>query len=135
MVVKDRGISVGDRELLSHAELNLQAGRHYVLIGRNGSGKSTLLKSVLGETYLHSGSVHVTDFENIAYCDEDPWILNQTIRDNIIAFSEYSEGFYNTVIEACQLKEDLKHLPQGDLSQVGSRGISLSGGQKARVVS
>lgn len=115
--------------------VDIPASTLTLVVGPIASGKSTLLKSFLGETYLHSGTVCVSDFEEVAYCDQDSWILNETIRKNIVAFSEYTEGFYNTVVRACQLEEDLGHLPQGDLTNVGSQGISLSGGQKARVVS
>lgn len=105
-----------------------------LIVGPVASGKSTLLKSFLGETYLHSGTVRVAGMRHIAYCDQDAWTLNQTIRDNIVAFSDYSESFYNKAVHACQLEEDLSHLPKGDLSKVGSQGISLSGGQKQRLV-
>ncbi|KAI1849072.1 hypothetical protein JX266_005033 [Neoarthrinium moseri] len=104
-----------------------------LVVGPVASGKSTLLKSIIGETYIHSGTVSILGSAAVAYCDQDAWVLNQTIRANIVAFSEYSEGFYKTVVNACQLEEDFSHLPNGDLSMVGSQGISLSGGQKARV--
>lgn len=121
--------------VLRDIDVDIPASSLTLVVGPIASGKSTLLKSLLGETYLHSGTVCVSDFEEIAYCDQDSWILNETIRQNIVAFSEYTEGFYNTVVRACELEEDLSHLPQGDLTNVGSQGISLSGGQKARVVS
>ncbi|KAK6074727.1 ABC transporter [Seiridium cupressi] len=90
-------------------------------------------KPILKDINLESGSVHVAGMGDVAYCDQEAWILNQSIRDNIVAFSDYSEDFYNAVIRACQLEEDLSHLPKGDLSNVGSHGISLSGGQKQRL--
>lgn len=121
--------------ILRDVNIDIPASSLTFVVGPVASGKSTLLKSFLGETYLHSGTVRVSDLEELAYCDQDSWILNQTIRENIVAFSEYTKGFYDTVVSACQLEEDFRHLPQGDLSNVGSQGISLSGGQKARVVS
>jgi ATP-binding cassette, subfamily C (CFTR/MRP), member 1 len=124
-----------EETVLRDIDVSIPASTLTLVVGPIASGKSTFLKSLLGETYLHSGTVYVSDFEEIAYCDQDSWILNETIRQNIVAFSEYSEGFYNSVVKACQLEEDLSQLPQGDLTNVGSQGISLSGGQKARVVS
>lgn len=121
--------------ILRDVNVDIPASSLTLVVGPVASGKSTLLKSLLGETYLHSGTVEVSDLEELAYCDQDSWILNQTIRENIVAFSEYTKAFYDTVVRACQLEEDFRHLPQGDLSKVGSQGISLSGGQKARVVS
>jgi ATP-binding cassette, subfamily C (CFTR/MRP), member 1 len=124
-----------DRAALRDVSVEVHRSTLTFVVGPVASGKSTILKSLLGEAYLHGGTIDVTCVGNIAYCDQDAWILNQTIRENIVAFSGYTEGFYKTVIKACQLDEDLSHLPQGDLSKVGSQGISLSGGQKQRIVS
>ncbi|ETS81802.1 hypothetical protein PFICI_06804 [Pestalotiopsis fici W106-1] len=104
-----------------------------LVVGPVASGKSTLLKSILGETYLLGGTIDVAGQDNIAYCDQDAWILNLPIRQNIVGFSDYREEFYKKVLTACQLDEDLSHLPEGDLSLVGTQGISLSGGQKQRI--
>jgi ATP-binding cassette subfamily C (CFTR/MRP) protein 1 len=125
----------GDKAILNNISLKILPSTLTLLVGPIASGKSTLLKSLLGETYLHSGSIRFGDTDNVAYCDQEAWILNRSIRENIVGFSEYSEEFYSTVIKACQLEEDISHLPDGDLSVVGSQGISLSGGQKQRVVS
>ncbi|KAK9786665.1 hypothetical protein SCARD494_11156 [Seiridium cardinale] len=122
-----------DKPILKDISLEVRSSTLNLVVGPVASGKSTLLKSFLGETYLYSGSVHVAGMGDVAYCDQEAWILNQSIRDNIVAFSDYSEDFYNAVIRACQLEEDLSHLPKGDLSNVGSHGISLSGGQKQRL--
>jgi ABC-type multidrug transport system fused ATPase/permease subunit len=59
--------------------------------------------------------------------------MNKTIRDNILFGSKYDEEKYNSVIKACQLTRDLKNLKAGDLTEIGEKGINLSGGQKARV--
>lgn len=125
----------GEKAILNDISIKILPSTLTLLVGPVASGKSTLLKSLLGETYLHSGSIWFGDTGSVAYCDEDAWILNRSIRDNIVGFSEYSEEFYSTVMKACQLEEDVAHLPNGDLSVVGSQGISLSGGQKQRVVS
>lgn len=124
-----------EKPILTDINISVRASELVLVVGPVASGKSTLLKGFLGEVYLRSGSVHILDPDNVAYCDQDAWILNQSIRDNIVAFSDYDEKLYNSVIKACQLKEDLSYLPKGDLSQVGSQGISLSGGQKQRIVS
>lgn len=121
-IVKDVGVDIFSTQLT-------------LIIGPVACGKSTLLKGLLGEVYLLSGSVEYTVPHEIAYCDQDAWLLNQSIRDNIIAFGSYDKGFYDRVIQACQLVEDIQQLPKGDMTVIGSRGLSLSGGQKQRVVS
>lgn len=105
-----------------------------LIIGPVGSGKSTLLKALLGETPISSGAVYMSSLE-IGFCDQTSWIINGTIKDNIIGSSAYDEAWYITVVEACALISDLQLLPSGHLSLVGSKGITLSGGQRQRIVS
>ena len=69
----------------------------------------------------------------ISLIEQNPWILNQTIRDNILFGQRLIPEKYNETIETCQLARDLSILPGGDLTQIGEKGINLSGGQKARV--
>ncbi|KAH0285505.1 putative multidrug resistance protein, partial [Aureobasidium sp. EXF-3399] len=78
-------------------------------------GKSTLLQALLGEITQH------------------PWLTNTTIRSTIIGSSEANDTWYETVLAACDLDEDIKNLPEGDKTVVGSAGTALSGGQKQRL--
>lgn len=52
ILVKDLSISISQRELLSHAELSLKEGGHYVLVGRNGTGKSSMVVNQFKGTNL-----------------------------------------------------------------------------------
>jgi len=124
-----------DKPCLTDVSLDILPGSLTLVVGPVASGKSTLLKSFLRETYLLSGSVHFADMESVAFCDQDAWVLNLSIKDNILGFSEYSDSLYKNVVRACQLETDLRLFPDGDNTVVGSQGMSLSGGQKARVVS
>lgn len=106
-----------------------------MIVGPIGSGKSTLLKSILGETKLARGIVQL-DTPLISFCDQTPWLMNATIRDNIVGESGgYDEQWFNTVVEACDLKTDLRRFDLGALTVVGDKGLKLSGGQKQRMVS
>ena len=69
-----------------------------------------------------------------AYCAQTAWLVNETVRQNILGKSNYDEAWYDSVTKACALDHDFQQFPKGDLSLVGSKGISLSGGQKNRVV-
>ena len=75
--------------------------------------------------------IHISG--SMSYVQQTPWILNQTIRNNILLGEELDEDKYNDTIEICQLARDLEILEGGDLTQIGEKGINLSGGQKARV--
>ncbi|KAK0615109.1 P-loop containing nucleoside triphosphate hydrolase protein, partial [Bombardia bombarda] len=119
--------------IVKNLDFDIMPAQLTIVVGPVASGKSTLLKALLGEAYMLSGSVELTIPEEIAYCDQDAWLLNQTVKENILAFEQYDKGFYDQVIQACQLNEDLELLPSGDDTLIGSKGISLSGGQKQRV--
>lgn len=96
------------------------------ITGPIGCGKSTLLRSLLQNP---------TPSEAIAYCHQTPWIHDGTIRDNIIGQSELDIPWYRAVVQSCELDVDIKGMPEGDATPVGSRGSRLSGGQRQRVVS
>ena len=86
---------------------------------------------ILGELSPLNGSCKVTG--KIAYASQEPWIFSGTIRQNILCGLEFDSELYNKVIKVCALEKDFDLLPQGDVTLVGERGISLSGGQKARI--
>lgn len=119
--------------VLHGLDLSIKKGNITAIIGSVGSGKSTLLESAIGETICKSGSV--TSFQSrVAYCPQTPWIINDTIRQNITGAATFDPKWYNFVIWACALEDDFQNIPGGDMSKAGSSGITLSGGQKQRIV-
>lgn len=106
-----------------------------IVVGPIGCGKSSLLKAILGETKNESGVISLSH-PDVAFCDQTPWVMDASIRDNIVGESRGDdEVWYATVINACDLTEDLAALPEGDSTLVGDKGLKLSGGQKQRIVS
>ncbi|KAG9327868.1 hypothetical protein KVV02_000314 [Mortierella alpina] len=101
------------------------------IVGRIGQGKSSLLSAIIGEMYKCNGLVQVSG--KLAYVPQHAWIINATLRDNIIFGKEYDEARYKQVVFACGLEPDIAILTAGDLTGIGERGINLSGGQKQRV--
>ncbi|AAS54536.2 AGR047Wp [Eremothecium gossypii ATCC 10895] len=101
------------------------------IIGKVGSGKSALIQAMLGDLFRVNGSAVVRG--NVAYVSQVAWIMNGTVRDNILFGHKYDAKFYQQTIKACALTVDLSILPDGDNTFVGEKGISLSGGQKARL--
>lgn len=97
-----------------------------------GSGKSTLLKALLGEVSISSGSITVADDE-IAYCSQNPWLWNGTIRENIVGADVADDAWLTKVCWTCGLDQDFQELPEGIDTRVGNDGTSLSGGQKNRI--
>jgi ABC-type multidrug transport system fused ATPase/permease subunit len=125
------GSEMDQRPILRGISMAIQKGELCAVVGRVASGKTTLCSAVLGETFLEQGSIKLNG--SVAYAAQSPWILNATVRDNILFGLPYDEEKYNRVTKACQLVHDLSILSDGDATEIGERGINLSGGQKARI--
>jgi ABC-type bacteriocin/lantibiotic exporter with double-glycine peptidase domain len=70
----------------------------------------------------------------LGYCAQSPWLQNESIKDNILFGSPFDADRYKQVIQCCALEPDLDMLEDGDATEIGAKGVSLSGGQKARSV-
>lgn len=115
---------------LSDVNLNVKKGELVIVTGVVGSGKSSLLSAIAGHMPKVSGYGELNG--SMIFCGQ-PWVQNATIKENIIFGGDYDEKWYQQCIFACSLVDDLKNLPAGDRTEVGERGITLSGGQKARI--
>lgn len=104
-----------------------------MIIGPVGCGKSTLLNGLLGEIPALSGKVTFGS-TSVAYCAQIPWHMNGTIKQAIVGSGEWDEKWYARVARACALVRDLKEMPKGDETNIGSGGVALSGGQGQRLV-
>jgi ABC-type glutathione transport system ATPase component len=117
---------------LSRINLGISEGEFIVIVGAVGSGKSSLLKALLGEVRQLSGTVKLNG--KISYFVQSPFIMNDTVEGNILFGKEgKNKSLYEAAISTCALAHDLTLLPQGDLTEIGEKGITLSGGQKARI--
>lgn len=115
---------------LESIDLDIKKGEFVVITGVIGSGKTSLLNALSGFMKRTSGYVDVNG--SLLLCDQ-PWIQNTTVKENILFGSAWDSQRYKDVIYACSLESDLEVLPAGDLTEIGERGITLSGGQKARI--
>ncbi|KAG0294343.1 hypothetical protein BGZ98_001806 [Dissophora globulifera] len=119
------------RPALQQVNLSIKSGSLVAIVGRVGQGKSSLLSALIGEMYKSHG--YAKTVGRIAYVPQQSWILNATLRDNILFGLEYNQERYERIVAASGLEPDLAMLPAGDLTEIGERGINLSGGQKQRV--
>ena len=117
--------------ILRDINIAISPGQLCIVVGKVGCGKSSFLSSILGELKKETGQVSLTG--KVVYAAQQPWIKNATLKDNILFGAEFNEERYQEVLKACALLPDLDVLPGGDQTEIGEKGINLSGGQKARI--
>lgn len=116
---------------LHRIDLRVKKGSLVGICGSVGSGKSSLLSALLGQMTLLEGNLAASG--GFAYVSQQAWVLNESLKENILFGSEYDQDKYNAVLEACGLLQDLAELPYGEMTEIGERGVNLSGGQRQRV--
>lgn len=111
-----------------------------VIVGPVGSRKPSFLKAILGEMIPTTAASQIDTKRRrktggIAYCSQEPWLENTSIRQNIVGASPPDDNWYETVKTLCGLDSDIVQRPREDDTRIGSQGLNLSGGQQQRVVS
>ena len=121
--------------VLKDISFKINKGEIIGIIGEVGSGKSSLLQSILNALILLNPNECKGIYINgsIGYVSQIPWIQNETIKNNVLFFNEYDEKKYREILELSQLNYDLSNFEGGDLTEIGEKGINLSGGQKVRI--
>jgi len=148
--------------LLKDINISIKKGELIGIIGEVGSGKTSLLNGIINNLEIYNKNNENNNINNninlintntnnnninnnnnnskpikisgkISYVSQTPWILNDTLKNNIILFSPYNESKYKKILEICELNQDIKLLIGGDMTEIGEKGINLSGGQKTRL--
>ena len=115
---------------LEDVSLHIKKGSLVAVIGDTGCGKSSFLLSLVGMLSRREGSLERSG--TLALSEQQAWIVNDTVRNNILLGSAYDETRFHRVIAACQMERDLRILG-GEEAEIGAHGINVSGGQKARL--
>ncbi|KAM5262891.1 ATP-binding cassette sub-family C member 10 [Ctenodactylus gundi] len=125
-------VGTSQETFISH--LRVKKGMLVGIVGKVGCGKSSLLAAITGELHRLRGRVAVWGLaKGFGLATQEPWIQFATIRDNILFGKMFDAQLYRSVLEACALTQDLSVLPAGDQTEVGEKGVTLSGGQRARI--
>ncbi|KAJ7119364.1 hypothetical protein C8R43DRAFT_1112474 [Mycena crocata] len=118
-------------------EMLFKPGCINLVVGPTGSGKTSLLMALLGEMHFipsgPSSYFNLPRANGISYASQESWVQNETIKDNILFGARYDPDRYKKVIYQCALERDLELFEAGDATEVGEKGLTLSGGQKARI--
>ncbi|KAF9959717.1 hypothetical protein BGZ72_008964 [Mortierella alpina] len=128
---KDVSVEKDYGPTLTDINLAIARGSLAAVVGRVGQGKTSLLNAIIGDMYRREG--HVRVYGTMAYVAQQAWIVNATLKDNIVFGNVFDQAKYDHIIMACGLLPDIAMLPAGDQTEIGERGINLSGGQKQRV--
>ncbi len=136
-IIKDKNYVAAtplEQLILRNINLEVKKGEFVCIIGEVGSGKSSLIHAILNNMIcLTPRSSKIILNGKVSYVSQESWIQNTTIKDNILFNSEYLFEKYDKIIELCELKHDLNILEGGDLTEIGEKGVNLSGGQKTRI--
>lgn len=118
-------------EVLSDIHFGAPKGKLVGICGHVGSGKSSLLLAALGQLRMTKGQILREG--TCAYVSQQAWVINGTVKENILFGENFDARRYYFTVTICDLKDDLNMLPGGDDTEIGERGINLSGGQKQRI--
>lgn len=132
-VVSGEGALDSPKVTLRGIDLEVAPGELVGIVGNVGSSKSSLLMALLKEMVPAGGEVSLGSAGTLAYASQEAWIMNATLRENILFGKDMDTEWYDRVLDACALRFDLAQLPYSDLTLIGDRGVNLSGGQKARI--
>uniref|UniRef100_A0A670K1M6 ABC-type glutathione-S-conjugate transporter n=1 Tax=Podarcis muralis TaxID=64176 RepID=A0A670K1M6_PODMU len=116
---------------LALAGSTIPRGSLCAVVGQVGAGKSSLLSALLGELHKTEGTLLTKG--TVAFVPQKPWIQNMSVEDNITFGQKMDRRWYNRVVEACALEPDLESFPAGSQTEIGEKGINISGGQKQRL--
>lgn len=144
IVCNNVNFSYGDNLILNNLNLNIKGGTSTAIVGSSGGGKSTLIKILLGLLKPSSGEVLIDDlnlnefilndyYDYISYVSQDAPIFDGTLRENIVFDTTVSDDEIFSILEEVKLKDFVMNLPLKLDTEVGEKGVKISGGEKQRL--
>ena len=119
---------------LKNINFTVKEGEFVCIIGEVGSGKSSLIQALLNNMIqINKDESNIIVNGSISYVPQEAWIQNDTLRNNILFYLPFDAERYYHILDICELKPDLESLIGGDMTEIGEKGINLSGGQRARI--
>jgi ATP-binding cassette subfamily B multidrug efflux pump len=144
IVLKDLSLKINENYVLKKINLEIERGKKIAVVGKIGSSKTILLKTISrliefsdGVFTVNSIDVRKIDlneyYSKIVYISQEPYIISDTIFNNITLYKSYEKSEISKVIEICQLEKDISAMPKGLDTIIGNKGMSISGGQRQRI--
>ena len=119
--------------LLENITLSVKKGEFIAILGPTGSGKTCLINAIMNNYYIYSSSSQIILNGELSYFSQQPWVMTDTVKNNIIFNNEYNEEKYRQVVSVCELENDIFEFANGDKTEINSTSANVSGGQKARI--
>ena len=133
LITSDSQKIINDDGYLNNINITIKQGEFICIIGEVGSGKSSLIQAILNNMIIQNNNTKIIVNGKISYVGQEAWIQNNTIQNNILFYQAYNAEKYQKILNLCELNQDLNSLNGGDLTEIGEKGVNLSGGQKARI--
>jgi len=144
IVLKDLSLKINENYVLKKINLEIERGKKIAVVGKIGSSKTMLLKTISRLIEFTDGifTVNSIDVRNIdlddyyskiVYISQEPYIISDTILNNITLYKSYEKSEISKVIKICQLEKDISTMPKGLDTIIGNKGMSISGGQRQRI--
>ena len=129
-----RDVNMKKKYALKNINFTVKEGEFVCIIGEVGSGKSSLVQALLNNMVsINREESHIVLNGSISYVPQEAWIQNDTVRNNILFYLPFDVERYHHILDICELNPDLEALIGGDMTEIGEKGINLSGGQRARI--
>ena len=144
LTAEQAAVEFDGERVLDGADVSLEAGKTYAVVGKSGAGKSTLIKTLLGLIKTDRGAVRVNGsdihklrldslYRQVAYVSQEPPVFDGTVRENLIFDQEIPDQDLRRALESVGLSEKIASMEQGLDTRIGEKGVMLSGGEKQKL--
>ncbi len=145
IIFKNLNYKIGTKVLFENLNLEIKQGEKILLTGSSGSGKSTLMKMLLKYIETDYGTIKISDIDinhyhlenirsNITYVTSNEFIFNDTIRNNITLYKDYSEDELEDIVKICSINDIIKDDSLGLDKRLEENGFNLSNGERQRII-
>ena len=142
--LKNVTFSYGEKQVLKNVNLEIKENSKVAFVGETGSGKSTIIKLISGLISPQNGVVEIDKkdlstlkldsyYDHLSYLSQDSPIFDGTLKENIVFDKEIDDEKIIEVLKLVELEKFYSKLKNGLQTELGERGILISGGERQRI--
>ena len=132
------------KTIIKDLSLRIKANSSIALVGESGSGKSTIIKLIMGLIKYDSGQLLIDGkeikdlnlnsfYDKVSYVSQEAPIFDGTLRENLVFYKKISDNKIKEVLRLACLESFYEKLENGLDTELGEKGIKMSGGERQRV--